>query len=149
MAKLLGAPRCRYVADTSQGIIARLQKVKDAQETKDLNFSIYAGAVKSTAFLFWSIRWLGKQAEEELKVKLLGDTVALEDCADEENRACQILKQNENGNFTKKSRKVLRSMEGALKFAWMLQFKARVEEALKRTDGLRTFVPGVEVGGDG
>ena len=80
------------MANTGQAIIARLQSVIDAQGTKDQNFSSYAGAVKSTAFLFWSIRWLEKQAEEELKDELLGGTLPLEDFADEENRACQILK---------------------------------------------------------
>ena len=98
--------------------------------------------MKSTAFLLWSIRWLEKQAEDELKAELLGDTLALEDFADEENRACQILKQNENGIFNKKSRKALLRMQAALKFAWMLPFKARIEEALKRTEGARTYVPG-------
>ena len=39
-------------------------------------------------------------------------------------------------------------MQAALKFAWMLPFKARIEEALKRTDGPRTYVPGVEVSGE-
>ena len=87
--------------------------------------------------MFWSIRWLEKQAEEELKVQLLGDTLGLEDFAYEENRACQILKQNENGIFNKRSRKALLSMQAALKFAWMLSFRARIEEPLKRTGGPR------------
>ena len=86
-----------------------------AQGTKDQNFSSYAGAVKSTAFLLWSIRGLEKQAEGELKAELLGDTLALEEFCDEENRACQILKQNENGIFNKKSRKALLRMQAALK----------------------------------
>ena len=126
LAKLLGAPTQRSVADTAQAIIGRLQRVKDAQGTKNLNISNYAGAVKSTAFLFWCIRWLEKQAEEELKADLFGDTVGLEEFADEENRASQILKQNENGIFNKRSRKALLSMHVALKLAWMLPFKPRI-----------------------
>ena len=45
-------------ADLGGRIIARLESVKAARETKELNFNIYAGAVKSVAFLRHSIQWL-------------------------------------------------------------------------------------------
>ena len=38
--------------------------------------------------------------------------------------------------------------ESALKYAWMSPYKTRIEEAMKRTDGPRTYVPGTEIAGD-
>ena len=39
-------------------------------------------------------------------------------------------------------------MQAALKFAWMLPFTDRIQEALRKTEGARTYVPGVEVSGE-
>jgi len=37
---------------------AELEVVRDAQDTKELDFSIYPGDIKCVVFLFWSVKWL-------------------------------------------------------------------------------------------
>ena len=92
LAKVFGVAR-HFQSNAALGrrIIAQLESVQDAHETQEVHFNIYAGRVKSVAFLCHSIQWLEKRAEETEKEESLGPPLPLDDFADALNRADQIL----------------------------------------------------------
>ena len=150
LLKLLGdtVPVANTNTVLQQRILQLLEAVKNDSPTLELDFNKYAGDIKCVAFLLYSIQNLEKHAEEEAKNLWLGEPNNGEACDTAENRADQVLVQNESLLFSRQNRSALRLMLAALKYAWMGPYKERLDLAMQRTDGPRTFVPGEGIRGD-
>ena len=71
-----------------------LHRTREAQETMDLDFSVYPGDVKCVAFLLHSIRWHAAEAETQEREFSRGCSEEMEDCSDASIRVEQVLRQH-------------------------------------------------------